>query len=120
MSFSRHGEIYRSDGLGFVGAGRRARWADAPAHRLNEFPAGYSLAGCSPAEPASASPAEEKFTMKAAPQASFFQRTGKTCLAGCLTVGVHYGNVAYAILNPHPMLFRQPEDLFLTKLAEDW
>ena len=88
MSFSRHGEIYRSDGLGFVGAGRRARWADAPAHRLNEFPAGYSLAGCSPAEPASASPAEEKFTMKAAPQASFFQRTGKTCLAGCLTVGV--------------------------------
>ena len=54
------------------------RWAgvrrSAPAHRLNEFPAGYSLAGCSPAEPASASPAEEKFTMKAAPQASFFQR----------------------------------------------
>jgi len=25
-------------------------------HRLDEFPAGYSLAGCSPAEPASASP----------------------------------------------------------------
>ena len=28
-----------------------------PTHR-NEFPAGYSLAGCSPAEPASASPAD--------------------------------------------------------------
>src|SRR5215510_14593533 len=26
------------------------------AHRLDEFPAGYSSAGCSPAEPASASP----------------------------------------------------------------
>jgi hypothetical protein len=30
---------------------------DAPAHRLDEFPAGYSLTGCSPAEPAFASPA---------------------------------------------------------------
>jgi len=28
-----------------------------PTHRLDEFPAGYSLAGCAPAEPASASPA---------------------------------------------------------------
>src|SRR5258708_31764887 len=28
-----------------------------PAHRLDEFPAGYSLAVCSPASPASASPA---------------------------------------------------------------
>jgi hypothetical protein len=27
------------------------------AHRLDEFPAGYPLAGCSPAEPASVSPA---------------------------------------------------------------
>src|SRR5678815_1418941 len=29
----------------------------APAHRSDEFPAGYSLTGCSPAWPASASPA---------------------------------------------------------------
>lgn len=28
------------------------------AHRLDELAAGYSLAGCSPAEPASASPAD--------------------------------------------------------------
>ena len=27
--------------------------------------------------------------MKAAPQPSLFQRMGKPCLAGCLTVGVH-------------------------------
>ena len=33
-------------------AGRSAR-----THRADEFPAGYSLAGCSPAEPAAASPA---------------------------------------------------------------
>jgi len=31
--------------------------ADAPAHLSDEFPAGYSLTGCSPAAPASASPA---------------------------------------------------------------
>ena len=30
----------------------------APSFIVNEFPAGYSLAGCSPAEPAYASPAE--------------------------------------------------------------
>jgi hypothetical protein len=49
MSFLRHREIYPSDG-GKTLTGR------APAHRLDEFPTGYSLAGCSPAEPASASP----------------------------------------------------------------
>jgi hypothetical protein len=50
MSFLRHQEIFPSDG----GAGLAA---NTPAHRLDEFPAGYSLAGCSPAGPASASPA---------------------------------------------------------------
>jgi len=49
MSFKRHGEIYPND----RGADPKA---DAPAHRLDEFPAGYSLTGCSPALPASASP----------------------------------------------------------------
>ena len=55
MSFLRHREIYRSD-VGREPAaatlGRRCR-----AHRSDESPAGYSLAGCPPAEPASASPA---------------------------------------------------------------
>ena len=48
MSFFRHREIYPSDG----GAGFAA---NAPAHRLDEFPASYSSASCSPAELASAS-----------------------------------------------------------------
>ena len=52
MSFFRHQEIYRSD------VGRRDERIAAPYHRCDEFPAGYSLAGCSPAEPASASPAK--------------------------------------------------------------
>ncbi len=52
MSFLRHKEIYRSDG------NRNAEAAGAAsAHRVDEFPAGYSWAGCSPAEPACASPA---------------------------------------------------------------
>ena len=72
MSFLRHGEIYRSD-EGFSGEkgrgrGTASRWsAPEPSQKTrrkervwlivrDEFPAGYSLAGCSPAEPASASP----------------------------------------------------------------
>jgi hypothetical protein len=50
MSFSRHEEIYHFD-EGAIPADH------ALAHRTDEFPAGYSSAGCSPAEPASASPA---------------------------------------------------------------
>ena len=93
MSFLRHREIYRSDGLGFRESGARSGGLHAPTHRFDEFPAGYSLAGCAPAEPASASPAEQKFTMKAIPRPSFFQRMGKPCLAGCLTSGVHRGSL---------------------------
>jgi transposase InsO family protein len=57
MSFFRHAEIYRPmwdtsrPSLG-------ATTAAAPTHRLDEFPTGYSSAGWSPPEPASASPAE--------------------------------------------------------------
>ena len=72
MSFFRHGEIYRSDVVSKTiltwGPGAASRWsAPGPSLRTrrkvrallivrDEFPAGYSLAGCSPAEPASASP----------------------------------------------------------------
>ena len=57
MSFFRHKEIYQSD-VGSKIEGEPAE-TGSPDHRLDESPAGYSLAGCSPAEPASASPAEE-------------------------------------------------------------
>jgi transposase InsO family protein len=49
MSFSRHGEIYRWD--------RETAKTASPPHPIDESPAGYSLPGCSPAEPDSASPA---------------------------------------------------------------
>jgi hypothetical protein len=56
MSFVRHEEIYRPD----VGLGQKLGAATRVAARVligcDEFPVGYSLAGCPPAEPASASP----------------------------------------------------------------
>ena len=53
MSFYRHRKIYRSDRLN-----RRRSSALRPLldHRCDESSTGYSSAGCSPAEPASASP----------------------------------------------------------------
>ena len=56
MSFFRHEEIYRSD----VESRTEGEPTEtgSPDHRLDESPAGYSLAGCSPALPASASPTE--------------------------------------------------------------
>ena len=56
MSFFRHGEIYQSD-EGRKRNGERPK-GRPPAHRSDESPAGYSLASCSPAELASASPAQ--------------------------------------------------------------
>ena len=44
MSFSRHGEIFPSDGAPTLGS-------NAPAHRLDESPVGYSLTGWSPPLP---------------------------------------------------------------------
>ena len=55
MSFFRHEEIYPC-GEGDYGEGAIPQ-DHALAHRNDEFPAGYSSAGCSPAEPTSASPA---------------------------------------------------------------
>src|SRR5438128_710739 len=59
MSFKRHKEIYPNE----RGADQNA---GAPAHRSDEFPAGYSLTGCSPALPASASPAGVEYDFRAA------------------------------------------------------
>jgi transposase InsO family protein len=74
MSFFRHAEIYRSDAanqktqggyrLPLVGPGPKLTRATEGAHvdhRLDESPAGYSSAGCSPAAPASAWPAANQF-----------------------------------------------------------
>jgi hypothetical protein len=58
VSFSRHGEIYRSD---VERKGREGQSYPLPALiGVDESPVGYSLAGCSPAVPVSASPTGEE------------------------------------------------------------
>ena len=69
-SFLRHGEIFPSDGSRAKAASLRPT-----AHRLDEFPVGYPLAGCSPAEPASVSPTGWPCPSNPLRWSSFFQRT---------------------------------------------
>src|SRR5436190_8909495 len=65
MSFPRHTQIYQSD-ASFVSGWWRSRLRLRPrSHRLDEFAASYSLAGCTPALPASASPAGSIFNLPA-------------------------------------------------------
>src|SRR5450432_986491 len=80
MSFPRHREIFPSDGGASLAA-------NAPAHRLDEFPAGYSLAGCSPAEPASASPAGHQYAVISSCRSRSFQRTANSVLTVCVRPG---------------------------------
>src|SRR6266513_2560532 len=58
MSFLRQREIYQVE---HCFAGRGGNRGHARALRLDESPVGYSLVGCSPAEPASASPTANHF-----------------------------------------------------------
>lgn len=57
LSLFRHEEIFRSD-VGSKPVGEPAKPA-SPNHGLDESPAGYSSAGWSPPEPASASPTDD-------------------------------------------------------------
>jgi hypothetical protein len=57
MSFLRHRQIYQSDVFFLSGGRRSCCWLRLRSHRLDEFAASYSLAGCTPALPASALPA---------------------------------------------------------------
>jgi hypothetical protein len=83
MSFPRHEEIYRpiqrANTLG------RPTGGHPSAHRYDEFPAGYSLAGCAPAEPASASPAGAHGAAQTRGSTMEKQRTANTLLTVCLT-----------------------------------
>ena len=80
MSFLRHNEIYQSEEDAIIGD-------RALAHRLDEFPAGYSLAGCAPAEPASASPTVHHFAVSALHRTIENRRTANSVLTVCLTPG---------------------------------
>ncbi len=85
MSFFRHEEIYRPmDSKNMPG---RPCYDRPRPHRYDEFPAGYSSAGCAPAEPASASPAEAHLAGIGAGSTIELQRTVNCLLTPCLTQG---------------------------------
>ena len=86
MSFLRHQEIYRPMWVS-LWRSLGATTAAAPTHRLDEFPAGYSLAGCAPAEPASASPAGNQYALQSFCRSRIFQRTANSVLTVCVSSG---------------------------------
>src|SRR5579875_2910599 len=79
--------------MSFLGIGKSIHPMRPPAppasspHRLDEFPAGYSLAGCAPALPASASPTASEYALKSSCRSIAFHRTVNSALTVCLTPG---------------------------------
>src|SRR5436853_7437898 len=84
MSFLRHREIYQVE---TGGRGRNRGYACTS--RLDESPVGYSLAGCSPAEPASASPTGGTLQQWRGALQLAIRCFLKTTLSRGLTLGAH-------------------------------
>jgi hypothetical protein len=59
----------------------------SPAHRLDEFPVGYSSASCTPAALASASPTGSHSAIQARRRPRTFQPTANSALTFCATPG---------------------------------
>ena len=59
----------------------------SPAHRLDEFPVGYSSASCTPAVLASASPTGSHFAIQARRRPRTSQPTANSVLTFCATPG---------------------------------
>src|SRR5260370_42008388 len=85
MSFFRHEEI--SSPMDNRNVPGRPCYVRPRPHRYNEFPAGSSSAGCAPAEPASASPAEAHLAGFGSGCTIELQRTVNRLLTPCLTQG---------------------------------
>src|SRR3977135_786057 len=56
-------------------------------HRLDESAAGYSSAGCAPAEPASASPGEYEYALQSSCRSRSFHPTANSVLTVCVSSG---------------------------------
>jgi hypothetical protein len=86
MSFFRHREIFQSDVMRVV---RERFTRRSRPHRLDEFPAGYSSAVCSPAWPASASPSVDHSALQSSCRSILFHRAAHSVLSVCLNSGDH-------------------------------
>src|SRR3954465_13713951 len=81
------------------------------AHRLDEFPVGYSSADCSPAGSASASPTVDHSAFKSSCRSIPFHRTVNSVLTVCLSLGDHPKRTPKVVREMHPQL---SETLILT------
>src|SRR6478752_1027182 len=95
MSFFRHREIFRSDVIRSVRERRNRR---SPAHRLDEFPVGYSSASCTPAELASASPTGIHSATRTRRWQRGFQPTSNSVLTFCVTSGDNPNHSVFDLL----------------------
>src|SRR6266849_2766392 len=87
MSFLRHPQIYPPIGsLVGTGDGPLSGFAPGP-HRLDESAAGYSSAGCAPAEPASASPGDYEYVVQLSCRSRSFHPTANSVLTVCVSPG---------------------------------
>lgn len=84
MSFQRHRKSIFRYGPECNTVERRT-----PYHRVDEFPTGYSLAGCAPALPASASPVGNHCALQSSSRSRNFQRTANSVLTVCVMAGGH-------------------------------
>src|SRR6266700_3316573 len=100
MSLLRHDEIYPCD----EGATTQGH---ALAHRMDEFRAGYSLAGYAPAEPASASPAGVHHAIPSVRRPSEMQRIENSVLTACLTQGDNPNPLLRAALTARALRYRR-------------
>ena len=100
MSFLRHEEIYRSDVRLVQKLGAATRVAAPVLIGCDEFPVGYSLAGCPPAELASASPTGHDSQQSTLPY-NDFSANGNYPLNFC-------GVVSRSILNPTVGMMYEP------------
>ena len=91
MSFLRHREIYQvaGDRVRQLWCARARPLGHARAPRLDESPVGYSLAGCSPAGPASASPTAATLQQWRGGSQPAIRCYHKTTLTRGLTLGAH-------------------------------
>src|SRR6202165_561239 len=87
MSFLRQKQIYPPIGsLVDTGGGPRSGCAPG-SHRRDESAAGYSLAGCAPAVPASASPGDYEYAVQWSCRSRYFHPTANSVLTVCVSPG---------------------------------
>ena len=87
MSFLRNPQIYPPIWC-LVNTGDGPLSGFAPgSHRLDESAAGYSLAGCAPAEPASASPGDYEYAVQSFCWSRSFHPTANSVLTVCVSPG---------------------------------